>query len=191
MCVTARALHTMRLTEHASIDSLYRTHSAQLMRAARRVLHDRHDAEDALQGAFHDAIVAVRRGQRVSVAYVVTALRHRCLTMRRSARTRGATSVDPDALSSSARALDDIVADSESNDEAWRMLARLRPRTRAVVWLWATGLAHEAIGHALGIATSTVRTHLRRGLGRLREVRETRLGTSGAAAHRVPPAPPP
>lgn len=66
----------------------------------------------------------------------------------------------------------------EDRDLVWRLLGRLSKQQRAVIVLrFYEDLAEAQIEEALGISVGTVKSHLSRGLARLRE----ELGETGAS----------
>src|SRR5690606_18388033 len=79
-----------------TLAGLYEAHSAGLRRVARHMLHDSGAAEDVVHDAFCGALAAMKRGQDVSAAYLLVAVRRRCWRANRA--TQRLEAVDPSLL---------------------------------------------------------------------------------------------
>jgi RNA polymerase sigma-70 factor (ECF subfamily) len=148
---------------------------------ARRLLAQRSEAEDAVQEVFmeiwrcadrFDPSVASAR------AFVATIARRRLIDHGRSSRRHHRPGMPAEVAVAPA---DDSPlersAKSEAEHAALAGLARLRPEQQKVLRL-AIGESwtHERIATHLGLPVGTVKTHLRRGLLRLREDLREALG---------------
>jgi RNA polymerase sigma-70 factor (ECF subfamily) len=144
---------------------------------ARRFLANLSDAEDAVQEIFVDLWRNAPRFDPnvASEATFVTLLARRRLIDRRRRDTRrldGSQALPlPDSL---AAAGGDGAARAELADEAAHAagaLARLREEPRRCLQLAIYhGLTHDEISRATGLPLGTVKTHVRRGLLRVREL---------------------
>ena len=149
---------------------------------AYRLLRDRSEAEDAVQEALARACESWSRLRDPAAmdAWFHRVLTNLCLrTLRRRRLFAWCRRAD---LEDAARPADELPAVSLpdlAGLDARRLLAavdRLPPMQKSVVVLrYGEDMAIGDIAAALGIGTETVKTHLARGLGRLRD----RLGRQG------------
>ncbi|AWM39504.1 ECF RNA polymerase sigma factor RpoE [Gemmata obscuriglobus] len=148
---------------------------------ARRFLGSPSDAEDAVQDVFIELWKNAGRydPDRASEPTYVTMIARRRLIdrKRRAARVPGAQ-----PFAEEPPAGEPPVARVEIEDEAAQAtaaLAELRDEERRVIRLAIyDGLTHEEIAAATGLPVGTVKTHIRRGLIRVRE----RLAQKGGGA---------
>lgn len=148
---------------------------------ARRFLGNLSDAEDAVQDVFIELWKNAGRydpGRSSEPTYVTMIARRRLIDRkRRDARVPGA---QPLADEPPAEVV--TVARVEIEDEAAKaaaVLAELRDDERRVIRMAVyDGLTHEEIAAATGLPVGTVKTHIRRGLIRVRE----RLAQKGGGA---------
>ncbi len=165
--------------EPAALATAYARWSALVYTLALRSLHDVQDAEDVVQRVFTDAWRS--RGSfdphRARLpAWLVGITRHAIADAHAAkARVRALqreleqeTDLDPSDGPDLADRL--LVADE---------IGRLRPDAAAVVRLaFFDGLTHQQIAERLGLPLGTVKSHIRRSLGRIRD----RLGVSDSAS---------
>lgn len=141
-------------------------HAAFVRRIAAGLLRDPHDVDDAVQDTYLAALkTPPARGLRAWLAVVArnTALMRLRGERRRLARERAAAR--PDATAGAA----DAAARMEVHGRlAEEVLALDEPTRTIIVLRYLDGLKPRAIAARLGIPLDTVRSHLRRGLGRLR-----------------------
>jgi RNA polymerase sigma-70 factor (ECF subfamily) len=145
---------------------------------ARRFLGNAADAEDAVQDVFIELWKKAARydpSRGSEPTYVTMVARRRLIDRKRKAGRAPAAQPLPDEAP--ARAGRDRV---ELEDEAARaaaVLGELREDERRVIRMAVyQGLTHEEIAAATGLPIGTVKTHIRRGLIRVRE----RLAAGGA-----------
>ena len=153
-------------------DSFVLCHGAELVRFARRLTLDHHRAEDAVQEALarclrNWATVARAANPR---AYVFRAVANEVRSLYRKRWHREVLVLDErrDAwdVGSDARNIDDGIADF---DELRRAMARLTLTQRtALVLRYYIGASDEEAAEILGCSVNTVRSHIRRGLIRMR-----------------------
>lgn len=140
---------------------------------ARRFCGDRSDIEDAVQDIFVDVWKSAPRydPQVASEAtFVAMIARRRLIDRRRKKKVQP----DVDAFERRVEENASAVADSSYvSDEARRAAAALkslRPDQQTVLRMSILhGLSHDQIAKATGLPLGTVKTHVRRGLIRLRE----------------------
>lgn len=142
---------------------------------ARRFASDPDDAEDAVQEAF---IELWRKAERYDAArsseptFVALVVRRRLIDRVRMRATHHRDQHLPEEFD----AASDLSATEpvEVADEARRAaqaLAELRPEERRVLELSIyQGLTHEQIARAVSMPLGTVKTHVRKGLARVREL---------------------
>ncbi|GAB3196591.1 SigE family RNA polymerase sigma factor [Nocardioides hungaricus] len=144
-------------------------HAPALLRLAVMLTGSAADAEDLLQASL---LRAARHGDRVAAmtapaAYLRKVLlnEHHSHGRRLSRRVRTVSSEDVTAEPVAPAGVDTV----DLRDEAWRWLATLRPRQRAVLVLrYYEDLPDAEIAGLLGCAETTVRSHAFRGLAALR-----------------------
>ena len=146
---------------------------------ARRFLGNPADAEDAVQDVFIELWKNAGRydpDRSAESTYITMIARRRLIDRKRKAgRTVAAQPLGDEPAQQVA------VARVEVEDEAAKAaaaLAELREEERRVIRLAVyDGLTHEEIAAATGLPVGTVKTHIRRGLIRVRE----RLAAGGGA----------
>ncbi len=143
---------------------------------ARRFCYNQAEAEDAVQEIFIDIWKSAGRFDE-SVAseptFVAMIARRRLIDRRRRASRRpeaGESRATADGAVTAAEATDRV----EVGEEAARAAAALRElrddQQRVLRLSIYQGLSHERIAEATGLPLGTVKTHVRRGLMRLREI---------------------
>jgi RNA polymerase sigma-70 factor (ECF subfamily) len=144
---------------------------------ARRFCYTQAEAEDAVQEIFLDVWrSAARYDERVASepTFVAMIARRRLIDRRRRAgREIDARLLSPetDRADGGSRRPAESVEISEEAAAAARALEALRPEQQRVLRLSIyQGLSHEKIAEATGLPLGTVKTHVRRGLIRIREM---------------------
>jgi RNA polymerase sigma factor (sigma-70 family) len=152
----------------------YRRYGPALLRKAERMLQDRDEAKDIVQGLFLDLLQ--RPGTPADLPYLYRAITHRCLNHLRDRRNQGRLLSDADAsLRGLVRTrLDDRVVDRQ-------LLASLADRIDAQAWEilvyhFVDDLTQEEIADLIGTSRKTV-------VRRLQRIREEarRLGEAAPA----------
>jgi RNA polymerase sigma-70 factor (ECF subfamily) len=162
------------LGDRGAFAQLYAATKAKLFAVSLRIVRERALAEEALQDSFvaiwnHAADYA--RGKGAPTTWMAAIVRNRSLDLVR--RTREAPDVD-DALSSqlvdeSARPAEDAEAHAEARTLE-RCLKELDAEQRQSIALaFFHGLTHSELAAHLRRPLGTVKTHVRRGLLKLRE----------------------
>lgn len=141
---------------------------------ARRFLGNAADAEDATQDVFIDLWKSAARFDPrcgSEVTFVTTVTRRRLIDRQRRAGRRPSAQPLPEVVPERSDA--SPFADIDSRDDvarARRALDALRPDERQVILLVVEqGLTHEQIAAHTGLPVGTVKTHIRRGLLKVRE----------------------
>ena len=140
---------------------------------ARRLAPGRDEAEDAVQEIFVDVWKSAARfdpKMGSETAFVATIARRRLIDRARRAGRRPDLSDLPETLPDETRAAEETVELCDEAALAKRELETLRPEQRRVLRLaiW-DGLSHSQIAEHLSLPLGTVKTHVRRGLTRIRE----------------------
>ena len=170
--------------DHAAFEALMRRHNGRMFRAARAILKDDSEAEDAVQEAYLDAYrhMADFRGEsQVGTWLVRIAVNHALMRLRKQKRDTVVVSFDgrtPDATDDGVGAIADEKTESPSTSllrgEMRRLLERrideLPMSFRTVFMLREVEeMSVEETAVALGIPASTVRTRLFRARALLRQ----------------------
>lgn len=164
--------------DRMAMESCLERYEGLVWALARRMLGSGSDAEDAVQEIF---IELWRNAARFNPAagseptFVATIARRRLIdARRRMARQPDLTPIDdPDTLDS---APEPSQPESRLDDDALRALGVLRSlpedQRRMMEWSLADGLSHSEISERTGTPLGTVKSVIRRGLLRIREVLE-------------------
>jgi RNA polymerase sigma-70 factor (ECF subfamily) len=149
-------------------------HSLRVFRVSYRLTSDRHDAEDAMQEAFVDALTFSRREQVKDWGALLTVLATRRGIGRlrqRKGRSARETAADWANVESRGPAPAQRVEEAELSQHLREALARLPERQAEIFWLHdVEGWSHEEVAQELGISNANVRVSLHRARARLREL---------------------
>lgn len=151
----------------AAFEALWHRYGGAIYTACLRILHDPEAAEDATQEAFvrawrAAASVDPRRGE--PAAWLMTVARN-------AARNVARVGYPEPVAEAGAQA--DPAAGKEAVDRIWLhgALTRLPAAEREVLELaYFAGLSHAQVADRLGAPLGTVKSRIRRGLGRLAEM---------------------
>lgn len=154
-----------------AFEALWRRYGAAVLALCRSILRDPEAAEDATQEAFARAwraaaTVDPRRGE--PVAWLMTVARNSALNVARVTRPEPVAHVNEAA---------DPGAEVEMVDRLWLQgaLTRLPEREQEVIGLaYFADLSHSQVAGRIGEPLGTVKSRIRRALGRLAEIAEER-----------------
>jgi RNA polymerase sigma-70 factor (ECF subfamily) len=158
--------------DRAAFGEFYDRHSGRIFALLQRLLRVRPEAEDALQETFWQVW---RRAGAYDAArgspglWLVMIARSRALD-----RLRGLERIPP-RLPQTESATDTDASELAEQSEASRLarsaLARLpAEQSRAISLAFYSGLTHEQIAEAQGVPLGTIKTRIRLGMRRLREM---------------------
>lgn len=168
----------LRDGDRAAFDVLVERETPVVYRACLRILGRPHDAEDVTQESFVAAYRSIRsfRGEGSLRGWLLRIATRRCY--RRLAQRRPTADLDAVAepvLADRRAEPTGLVIAAESRDEVRDAVGRLDEPYREVVALRFFGeLSLAEVAEATGRPLNTVKTHLRRGLERLRPIVEAK-----------------
>jgi len=162
---------------------LYRTYSVPVYTLARRMLQQDAMADEILQETFVEVLskISAFKGEAPVGAWIRRIAVNKCLMQLRSAWHQRGEFLDdrpggPDALAAERGAW----SDSErlgSQMDLEQALARLHPRSRAVVWLYdVEGYTHAEIAQLMGQTVSFSKSQLSRAHERLQQLLQQENG---------------
>jgi RNA polymerase sigma-70 factor (ECF subfamily) len=179
----AELLAAVRLGDRDAFHALYRRFSSDVYTLCERILHSRHEAEDATADVFceiwlrRERYDATRGGART---YLMTLGRSRAIDRLRSRAARpdmtNKTQLEGASLPANAAiAPDDAAENDELRARVVEALASLGARQRTAMELaYFEGLSHREIADKLATPLGTVKTHIRQGLAKLRSALRVR-----------------
>lgn len=156
-------------TQEEAFGEVFAAHRGQVFALALRLCGDRTLAEDAVAEAFAKTYVHWRKGRVENVgAYVRRAVVNEINGVWRRRAVARAWREQRNGDGRGTRAFDDQLADAVAFRQA---LARLSPRQRtALVLRYWVDLPEAEIADALGCSTGAVKSHVHRGVERLRQL---------------------
>lgn len=169
--------------DRAALDLLYKRYSPIVFSVCYRVTNDRGTAEDLLIDVFFELWRKADRydaSRGAPITYITTLARSRAIDRRRTRAGRAAVTGSDIALEFAST--DSLGADeapspleaSELSERATKVreaLATLEPEHRKTLELsYFEGLSHSQIAEKLGRPLGTVKTHIRMGVIRMREL---------------------
>ena len=170
----AQLLSRTALADRAAFEQLYNATRSKLFAVSLRIVRERFLAEEVLQDSFvsiwnHAAEYA--RAKSAPLTWMTAIVRNRSLDVVRRAREE--PDID-DVLTSGLvdeGAAPDREAAARAEEHSIReCLAELAPEQRQSIALaFFHGLSHSELAHHIGRPLGTVKTHIRRGLMRLRD----------------------
>lgn len=177
--VTDCVLPRIAAGEPAAVADCIARYGGLVWSLARRFLGNPADAEDAVQDVFIELWKNAARydpARSSEPTYITMIARRRLIDRKRKAGRTPALQPLPDEPPG-VRGTDRIEVEDEAAKAA-AVLGELRDDERRVIQMAVyQGLTHEEIAAATGLPVGTVKTHIRRGLIRVRE----RLASGGSA----------
>jgi RNA polymerase sigma-70 factor (ECF subfamily) len=170
-------LRAIQRGDTAALATLYDRYRAILFGLILRILHSEPEAEDVLQDVFiqvwqRAASFDPDRGKPVT--WLITLARSRAIDRLRALRSRGRTALD--FAQEDTDQVSDAVTDAiraEQGDAVRQALAKLPPEQQKVLKLaYFEGLTQSEIATRCREPLGTVKTRIRSGMGKLRELLE-------------------
>lgn len=150
-----------------ALASTFIEHASLLLAAARLLTRNDADARDLVQATLEIALrnAADLRDPQAAPAWLLTIQAREAFRLRRRLTRLVPLGLGPTGL-------EPVVAAPDAESVALRSaLGRLSPRVRAAIVLHhMAGLTVAEVADALGVSPNTVKTQLRQGLARLREL---------------------
>ncbi len=164
--------------DHEGLAALYDLFGARLYSLALRMLRDTSDAEEVVQDVFAQAWRTAARydsGRGTVPAWLLVMTRSRALDRLRSRRAADraipSTDTDPDILPDAGLRQDLVAINDEQAAGLRRALDELPGDQRSAIELaFFEGLTHPEVAARLAQPLGTVKTRIRLGLTKLREV---------------------
>lgn len=164
--------------DQTAMERLYDRYSPMVLALALRVLHDRAPAEELLNDVFMELWNRPERydpSRGGLLTYLLTLGRSRAIDRLRAQRSRAGTTLDeantPETGASSGALR---IEDEEHRQCVAAALGQLpSDQRRAIELAYFDDLSHSQIAARLGRPLGTVKTHVRQGLIRLRELLRT------------------
>jgi RNA polymerase sigma-70 factor (ECF subfamily) len=162
-----------------AFDHLYDRMAPRLFGLLRQMLHDEREAEDALQDGFvllWERAATFDADRSKAFTWAVMLFRHKAIDRMRMLGRRNrlvdSAILDQTTLTASAHAgVDDEVQSNEHGVVVREALSELPNDQRQLIeFAFLKGLTHHVIAESLGLPLGTVKTNIRRGLLRLRDL---------------------
>jgi RNA polymerase sigma-70 factor (ECF subfamily) len=172
-------LEAVRAGDMRAFRALYDRFAPELLSLCERILHHRADAEDAVADVFwevwqrRERYDATRGGAR---PYLITLARSRAIDRLRSHAARPESRTDAPRQATYEQKLPAYTPSSEESAQhaelrfcVAKAFGELEERQREAMELaYYEGLSHQQIAERLSAPLGTVKTHIRKGLARLR-----------------------
>lgn len=157
-----------------AVEACIERYGALVWSLARRLSNSQSDAEDAVQEIFLDVWKSSARydpSVASEATFIAMISRRRLIDRRRRLASRPQGRELVDVGDSDSAPVSASVELSEEAAAAAQALEQLRPEQQKVLRLSIyQGLSHERIAEATGMPLGTVKTHVRRGLIKVREI---------------------
>ncbi|TDU64233.1 RNA polymerase sigma-70 factor (ECF subfamily) [Prosthecobacter fusiformis] len=161
-----------------AFEQLYDRFSSRLLGLLRQMLGDEREAEDVLQEGFlylWDHAGSYDPSRSRAFTWSVMIFRHKAIdrirAMGRRARLNESAAVEMAVLEDCAVGADDTVEMKEQQKQVYSALASLPGEQRKLIeFAFLKGLTHHAIAESLNLPLGTVKTNIRRGLLKLRDL---------------------
>lgn len=185
-------LHLVASGDAQAVRALEDRYRGLVWSLVRRFCFEPADAEDAVQEIFIDLWRSAHRFDPAvasEATFVAMIARRRLIDRRRRVGRTAATTPLTDAVRTAAVSSNPQTDEVQEQVRAARQaLSTLRPAQQEVLRLSLYhGLSHERIAEATGLPLGTVKTHVRRGLMRVREILGQQSPGAAAPDQRVDP----
>ncbi|HEY0081893.1 MAG TPA: sigma-70 family RNA polymerase sigma factor [Pyrinomonadaceae bacterium] len=179
-------LHAIARGDESALGALYDRYNSILLGLLLRILHSRVEAEDVLQEVFlqiwqRAANFDETRGR--AFTWMVTLARSRAIDRLRSLQSR--QRADDTALRDAPEATGDASEDAyhaEQRDIVRAALAEIpEEQRRALLLAYFEGMTQTEIAERLGQPLGTVKTRMRSGMSKLRDLLDAKLGRGAQA----------
>jgi RNA polymerase sigma-70 factor, ECF subfamily len=171
----ASLVSDMRRGDRRALETLYEATVGKLYALASAILRQVEDAEEVVGETYAQAWETADRFDpaRASVTgWLLMICRSRALDLLRKRRTRGENHdlAGLERVEEDVRSPDELLSLMQQNSRVHAALSSLTPERRQLVSLaFLRDLTHQEIAEATGMPLGTVKSHLRRALGQLRE----------------------
>lgn len=173
-------LQRVAARDQAAFAELYDRFSGSLFALARRILNDEQEARDALQDGFlylWDKAADYDPVKSRAFTWAVIIFRHKAIDRLRALRRRlkltdmAAEELIPLAEDKNTERADHAAARSERAALVRRALAALpEAQRKSIEWAFLKGFTHHQLAELFNEPLGTVKTNIRRGLLRLRDI---------------------
>lgn len=167
-------LHRIAAGESEAVQECVDRYGGLVHSLARRFCSGGDEVEDAVQEVFIDLWRKASRYDPklgAEITFVTMIARRRLIDHSRKRKDAATGLVDDELPEKFAAAEQERIEVCDEADRAAKALARLRPEQQRVLKLAIyDGLSHEQIADATELPLGTVKTHVRRGLMRVREL---------------------
>lgn len=161
-----------------AFDALYDRLSPRLFGLMRQMMHDEKEAEDVLQDGFvqlWDRASSFDPARSKAITWASMIFRNKAIDRMRALGRRGrlmeAAALESATLDASQIGADEEVQASERSEIVRAALSELPAEQRRLIELaFLKGLTHHVISDSLDMPLGTVKTNIRRGLLRLRDL---------------------
>jgi RNA polymerase sigma-70 factor, ECF subfamily len=172
-------LQKVAARDESAFAELYDRFSGSLYALVKRILENEQDARDALQEGFlylWDKAGDYDSTKSKAFTWAVIIFRHKAIDRLRSQRRRlklfeDAAAEGATLLVASQETADEAVERMENAGNVRRALATLpEDQRKCIEWAFLKGLTHHQLAELSGSPLGTVKTNIRRGLLRLRDI---------------------
>lgn len=168
-------LHRVAAGDPAAVQEVIDRYGGLVWSLARRFCPDKQEAEDAAQEVFIEIWNKAKRydaSLSSEITFIAMIARRRLIDRgRRKQRALKADGLEDEAILPSVDRDHELVDVGDEAARAAKALERLRPDEQKVLRLAIyEGMSHDQISKATTMPLGTVKTHLRRGLQRVREM---------------------
>lgn len=162
-----------------AFEQLYDRLAPRLYGLLRQMLHDEREAEDVLQDSFvqlWDRAPSFDPARGKAFTWVVMIVRHKAIDRMRMLGRRNrlieSAALEHSALDGNVHAGADAELETTERAEAVRDALRELPKEQRqlIEFAFLKGLTHHVLAESLNLPLGTVKTHIRRGLLRLRDL---------------------